>query len=45
MHDKKWFKSVTRIIVDVVALAEVLYFYGDVGHFDNPVNKYPESSG
>ena len=32
MHDEKWFKSVTRIIVDVVTLVEVLYFYSDVGH-------------
>jgi hypothetical protein len=25
--------------------AGVLYFYEDVGHFDNPINNYPENSG
>lgn len=31
-RDDKLLEPVTRIVVDVVALAEVLYFDGDVGH-------------
>ena len=35
----KLLQSVTRVVVDVVTLAEVLHADGDVDHADCPVNK------